>query len=297
MSDSCPACRTTRSRTAMQVRHFQFRRCTACKTLFLSEPPDAEQLHTLYADERYFVNPEFAEPEADGFHGYLDYIKDRDHIEHKFAGIFARIEREVAPGKLLDVGAGPGFLLSAAERRGWSPLGLEINQWAADYARRELGVEMIASSIQDADLAAMSFDAVTMMDVIEHVPDPDVLVAAATELLRPGGVLAILTADAGSPVSRMLGGRWPEVKRAPEHLVLFSISGLKAMLGRHNLEVLGSHSVGKESSIATLLADVTPVAPAIGRPLHRLAERSRFGNRTFELDSRTKFCLYARRLG
>jgi hypothetical protein len=109
-------------------------------------------------------------------------------------------------------------------------------------------------------------------------------------------VLAILTPDAGSPVSRLLGSRWPEVKRVPEHLVLFSVKGLKDLLARHGYEFLGWHSIGKRSSLATLLADVSPIAPGLGKRLQgRLARGGRVGSWEFELDPRTKFCLYARK--
>jgi SAM-dependent methyltransferase len=136
-----------------------------------------------------------------------------------------------------------------------------------------------------------------MMDLIEHVSESDALVARAAEITKPGGVLAILTPDAGSPVSRLLGRRWPEVKRVPEHLVLFSVVGLKALLSRHGYEVLEWHSIGKRSSLAALAADVSPIAPRLGSRLRNRLAGSRVGEYQFELDPRTKFCLYARRVG
>ena len=74
-----------------------------------------------------------------------------------------------------------------------------------------------------------------MMDVVEHVPDPDALLAQAARLVRPGGVLVLLTPDSGARVSRLLGRRWPEVQRPGEHVVLFSRDGLTAALRRPRL--------------------------------------------------------------
>ena len=133
-----------------------------------------------------------------------------------------------------------------------------------------------------------------MMDLIEHVPDPDDLLGKTRALIADGGVLAILTPDAGSPVSRALGARWPEVQRAPEHLILFSVTGLVAALRRHGFETIDWHSIGKTSTLATLAADVAPVAPGLLQPVHRMVARSKLGNRTFELDPKTKFVLYSR---
>jgi SAM-dependent methyltransferase len=134
-----------------------------------------------------------------------------------------------------------------------------------------------------------------MMDLLEHVPDADELVSDGAAALRPGGVLAVLTPDAGSPVSRALGRRWPEAIRAPEHLTLFSRRGLAALLGRHGFDVIGAHSIGKETSLETLAADVAPVAPGLVGKAAAAARSAGLAERTVDFDPHTKFCLYARR--
>jgi 2-polyprenyl-3-methyl-5-hydroxy-6-metoxy-1,4-benzoquinol methylase len=292
----CPACGSTAGWRRSRAAKHGFLRCAACGSLFLADPPPAGHAEDLYRDQSYFANPEFGSGDDAGFHGYLDYLADRPHIEEKFGRVLARIERSIPPGRLLDVGAGPGFMLTAARARGWSPEGLDLNPWAVDYGRRELGVELREGTLEEAGHDG-GFDAVTLMDVIEHVADPDPLLASAAAALREGGVLAVLTPDAGSPVSRALGSRWPEAQRTPEHLVLFSRRGLEAALRRHGLEPLGSHSIGKTSSVATLLADVAPIAPGVLGPAQRAVSAWRLGRCTFELDPRTKFVAYARRPG
>lgn len=281
----------------MRVRTYAFRRCGACRTLFLAQAIDEAETSHLYAGPSYFANPDFDSAESGGYHGYLDYMEDRESIEEKFDRVLERIEHWHAPGSLLDVGAGPGFMVSAAARRGWSPQGIEINPWAVEFASSELGLDVRLGTLEDLQAPPATIDAVTMMDLIEHVSKPDALVVRAAEITKPGGVLAILTPDAGSPVSRLLGRRWPEIKRVPEHLILFSVSGLSALLSRHGYEVLAWHSIGKRSSLATLAADVSPIAPSLGNRLRTRLTGSRIGEYRFELDPRTKFCLYARRVG
>lgn len=280
----------------MRVRSYEFRRCTSCRTLFLGHAIDEAETAHLYADSSYFANPDFDSAESGGYHGYLDYMEDREPIEEKFERVLERIERWHTRGSLLDVGAGPGFMVSAAARRGWTAQGVEINPWAVEFATSKLGLDVRLGTLEDLEPEPAAVDVVTMMDLIEHVPKPDALLARAAQITEPGGVLAILTPDAGSPVSRLLGRRWPEVKRVPEHLILFSVSGLGALLSRHGYEVLEWHSIGKRSSLATLAADVSPIAPSIGNRLRARLAGSRIGDHQFELDPRTKFCLYARRI-
>jgi 2-polyprenyl-3-methyl-5-hydroxy-6-metoxy-1,4-benzoquinol methylase len=294
---ACPACGAHDIRPAMNVRGYAFVRCRECLTLFVPELPERSGVARLYADERYFANPDFAAAEEGGYHGYRDYLADREQIEAKFASILAHVERETGVGRVLDVGAGPGFLLSAARLRGWDAVGVEPNPWAAAYARDELGLDVRTGTLEEAAFEPGSFDAVTLMDVVEHVPEPETMVGRAAALVRENGVVALLTPDAGSPVSRALGRRWPEVQRVPEHLVLFSVSGLAALARRHGLAALGWHPVGKRSTIATLVADVLPIAPPLGRLVQRTVSRTRVAGFAFEFDPRTKFVLYTRRDG
>ncbi len=249
--------------------------------------------------QEYFVKASQPEEAADGeeLWGYPDdYLADRDNVEAKFERVLGHLEQYTNVGRLLDVGCGPGFLLTAAAGRGWQTAGVDLNQWAVDYARDELGLEVRHGTLQGQGFETASFDAVAMMDLVEHVPNPDDLIAEAARIVQPGGAIALLTPDAGSLVSRALGSRWPEVRRPGEHTVLFSVDGLGQTLARHGFAPSGWHSVGKTSSLATLAADVAPVAPVLSARVRAWAERRASRNRVFEFDPRTKFVLYARRL-
>lgn len=294
MTHACHGCGSPRTRAVFTIRGWRYSRCRDCHSLFVLDPPSVEETADLYGDEQYFIQSSFAQPDGRDLPGYGgDYLADRANIERKFAEVLAHAERHRAPGHLLDVGAGPGFLISAARDRGWDAIGLDLNPWAAKYAREELGVQVGTETFIDAAFAPATFDAVTMMDLIEHVGDPSELVREAARVIKPGGLLVILTPDAGSPVSRALGRRWPEVRRAPEHLSLFSVSGLAHLVKREGFSPREWHYIGKRTSLETLLADVSLAAPRLSRALRPMVEGTRLGAVTGEVDPRTKFCLYA----
>jgi 2-polyprenyl-3-methyl-5-hydroxy-6-metoxy-1,4-benzoquinol methylase len=274
-----------------------FLRCRVCGSLYDSHPPTATEAKRLYEGSEYFVRDAAEDPDDDTLWGYPEnYLEQRPFIDAKFDRVLQHIERYVRPGRLLDIGAGPGFLVAVAERRGWSAVGLDLNKWAAEYARDELGVDVRAGDLADDPFPDEQFDAITMMDVVEHVPDPDELLARVAGLVRPGGTLALLTPDAASPISRLFGRRWPEVRRPGEHVVLFSVPGLTKALARHGFVASGWHSIGKRAPVAAFMADVAPVAPAWTARLREAVAERPIGKRVVELDPRTKFCLYARRL-
>ncbi len=122
---------------------------------------------------------------------------------------------------------------------------------------------MRVGTIESAGFEDDEFDLVAMMDVLEHTDGPERMVAEASRVLRPGGVVTVLTPDAGSMITRLMGSRWPEARRT-DHLVLFSVRGVSELLRRHRLEPVDWHWIGKRSSVATLVADASPAAPRLG---------------------------------
>ena len=101
--------------------------------------------------------------------------------------------------RVLDVGCGGGILSEALARAGADVVGIDLAPRVLEVARlhlhesgqrvdyREISVESLA-----AEMPA-SFDAVTCMEMLEHVPDPASVVAACATLLKPGGQLFLST--------------------------------------------------------------------------------------------------------
>jgi SAM-dependent methyltransferase len=137
------------------------------------------------------------------------------------------VSRYVGPGRLLDVGCGSGVFLRCAADLGWKVVGVEPAKAAHRSAMALLAGrgEVVSCSLQDASLAPSSFDAVTLWDVLEHVPDPPSLMERAASLLTPAGHLFVNVPDLESLPTRLLRGRWPLL--LPEHLVYFNRAGLR----------------------------------------------------------------------
>ncbi len=75
---------------------------------------------------------------------------------------------------------------------GWKVSGLEINAEFPEFCRKELGIEDVKCGvISDPPFPEASFDAVAMLDVLEHMYDPMGSITQCARLLKPGGLLVV----------------------------------------------------------------------------------------------------------
>jgi 2-polyprenyl-6-hydroxyphenyl methylase/3-demethylubiquinone-9 3-methyltransferase len=103
-------------------------------------------------------------------------------------------ERAGLAGKsVLDVGCGGGILAESMARRGATVTGIDMGEAPLSVARLHLlesGLKADYRRVPVEELAAEqpgSFDVVTCLEMLEHVPDPAAIVRACFELARPGG--------------------------------------------------------------------------------------------------------------
>ena len=111
------------------------------------------------------------------------------------------ITERLMPGgaRVLDVGCGGGLLAEALAQAGAAVTGIDLAPGMIEVARLHAAAARLAIDYRVADaqeLAAAapgSFDAVTCMEMLEHVPDPPAMVATLGALVRPGGALFVST--------------------------------------------------------------------------------------------------------
>jgi SAM-dependent methyltransferase len=227
--------------------------------------------------------------------GYRDYVADEALHLRTARRRLDRLERLVEGRRLLDVGAAAGFFVAAARERGWDSSGVDVSPAIAAWARERLGVEVIEGTFSSYDGPDASLDAVTMWDYLEHSLDPGSDLGHAARLLRPGGVLALSTGDAATPVARLSGRRW-HLLTPRHHLFFFTRATLVDHLARHGFEPVeigypgGSYPLAYVVHKLRTLVDV----PLIDRAAERLAQ-ARLGSVAVPLNLRDIVTVYARR--
>lgn len=181
---ACPLCGATAARERYRFDPARWipstvDECARCGLLFKRLLPSARPLASYY-DERYAASD------------YWSHEAEADHDIDRFLRVILRVAGEPAGRTLLDVGCGQGQLLRQAAARGFAVTGVEMNPWLASRARAT-GAEVVEGDFLGSALDGRRFDVITMLDLIEHLPDPVAALRRCRDLLAPGGHLVVYT--------------------------------------------------------------------------------------------------------
>jgi SAM-dependent methyltransferase len=118
----------------------------------------------------------------------------------------ATLKRDLRGLRLLDVGAGSGPLVEEALALGARSEGIDPSAWLCARAQ-ERGLAVHCGVLPHPAIGG-AFDVVTLVDVIEHVPDPVGVLRQAAAAAKPEGTVVIVTPDVRSLAARLMGWRW-----------------------------------------------------------------------------------------
>lgn len=191
------------------------------------------------------------------------------------------IFEKLLPGsrrRLLDIGCGPGFFLATAAKRGWNAHGIEPSRQAAAHARG-LGLAITEGLFNKESAAALGrFDAVNLTNVLEHVPNPIVILEMATGMVDSGGIVCVGVPNDFSPLQiaargAMNTGDWWVAP--PHHLNYFDFDSLAALMTRLELKV-AERTTSFPMEAFLMMGENYVADPGLGRACHNKRKRFDF---------------------
>jgi 2-polyprenyl-3-methyl-5-hydroxy-6-metoxy-1,4-benzoquinol methylase len=115
----------------------------------------------------------------------------KDLIFRRILRALSRRRRDGVSRSLLDVGAHVGRFLLLAQRDGWDVEGIELNPRTAAYANARTGAVVHLVNAHALARGGRTFGAITLTDVLEHIPEPLQLLTSLRSLLQPAGSIAV----------------------------------------------------------------------------------------------------------
>lgn len=215
------------ARFAFEREGWRYARCKECSALIKLLTPEA------YADlnPSYDPGPDVAIASPTLVRSYLD-------VDGK-----VKLLRELLPDvtgarRFLDIGCGAGGYLFAARELGLEAVGVEPSAAHSTIAK-SLGLNVVDGYFSAELFEKDPFDIVLLSHVIEHIYDPLPFLEECLRVLRPGGVLCVVTPNADSLLARLSGSYWVMLKPL-DHVSMFAAGSFRtpavAALGLYKLK-------------------------------------------------------------
>jgi SAM-dependent methyltransferase len=159
-------------------------------------------------------------------------------------------------GRLLEIGSYLGIFLDRIRSTGWDVTGLEPFHTVAEYSRKNYSLNVVEKLLPDARFPDNTFDAVIMLHVIEHLPNPAEYVREIRRILKTGGMLVVETPRFDSFMFKVMGRRERSLSNCDGHIYFFTVPSLSALLERNGFKVERVDLVGRTLTADRLLYNV-----------------------------------------
>ena len=188
--------------------------------MLITQPkPANEELAKYYESDAYISH-------TDDTKGLLSFLYQRvkKYSLRKKVSLLSLHQKQ--KGTLLDIGAGTGDFLVAAQHAGWSVHGVEVNK----TARNKAADKNIQLQETIAAFEGKKFEAITLWHVLEHIPNLDETILALEQLLDPQGILIIAVPNFKSYDALYYKNHWAAYD-TPRHLWHFSRAAIPKLFG------------------------------------------------------------------
>ncbi|MEZ4415113.1 MAG: class I SAM-dependent methyltransferase [Gemmatimonadota bacterium] len=224
---ACVVCGEREADPWFHKEGLDFVRCGRCGLVYMNPRPSAQALERLY---------QFESAANDAWVDVLLSDAEERFQTRDFSALLDHVAGVRATGRLLDVGCSIGRLPRIARERGYDVLGLELGERAARHARDVYGLPVREELLEACAFDPGSFDVVTLIETLEHVPDPRAMLVEIHRILSPGGAFLVGVPNVASLGVLVLQGRARTFNR--NHLVYFDARTLARLLEEVGFEVV-----------------------------------------------------------
>ncbi len=177
---NCPVCESEICSIANRDEESNLYRCENCHTLF----------RRFFLDIGIdFYGADYFENDYKKQYGKT-YKEDYDNLSQLAKNRINNIKIKKTSGHILDLGAAMGFFLKNAKDDGFTVEGVEISEYASNYCKEDLKLDVKNVSVMDFEFEKDKYDIITAWYVLEHIKELDELVLRIHNSLKKNGIFA-----------------------------------------------------------------------------------------------------------
>lgn len=237
----CPACQYQGYDDEFSKFGFEYKKCQKCASLFVNPRPPVSELNDYYQKgkaiqywKNIFVKKSkknrkniIYDPYAEWIHHSIRYFGLENHcmvdLNSKYEGFLKAVSKKT--GFMRKIMINPLF-----------DYGLLI---------KNLGFEKLCiQGLNDPQLTDIQADAVILIEAIECAPDVSFLIQLASSVIKPGGLMFIITSSYSGFDVQMLKEKSNKIY-PPDHLNLLSLRGIKTLMHRFDFEIVELSTPGR----------------------------------------------------
>lgn len=216
--------------------HFRIVICQRCGLVYSNPIYTEEMIKKLYAESE-FIEDSFLQSQFENIK--RDYAKQL----HKAIAYTKNTD------SLLDIGCGNGFFLKVAKENGFKNVrGLEPGRDAFNKADADIRHCIVTDYFRRGVFPDGSFDMVSAFHVLDHIFRPNDFLADVNSVLKPGGVVLLITHNVRFILTRIVGELAPMFHI--EHIYLFDKSTIKKILINNGFEILRNEDLACTYTLA-----------------------------------------------
>lgn len=212
-----------------------------CGSLFLAKQHAPEYFEVSSSDSGFY-SKEYWFDHLPGDYGQPNIV-DRaraDLPERALYWLSTVLRFQRPPGRMLELGCGPGAFVGILAQAGFEAEGLELSPAVCELTRKHFEVTVHCGPLEEQSLPAGGYCGVSAFDVLEHLPNPVQTIERAVELLAPDGWLLLQTPgfrdpEGGYDAMVAASDHFLDHLKPEEHLYLYSEKALRMLLERVGL--------------------------------------------------------------